>query len=71
MSHPPTPQEIIRFLNKYRNQMLCGNTNYMVKSFMHCAYHQLFNVFLFEDLLIEDEELYININAISFATANN
>lgn len=68
---PPSPEEIIKFLNKHKNQMLCGNTNYMVKAFEELAYHQLFNVFLYDDLLVEelilrDDPLYVDINAISY-----
>lgn len=46
--------------------MLCGNTNYMVESFRHGAYDELFNIFFYEELLVEDEDLYVDINAISY-----
>lgn len=46
--------------------MLCGNTNYMVESFRHGAFNQLFNIFFYEELLVEDEDLYVDINAISY-----
>jgi hypothetical protein len=62
----PTPEQIIKFLNKYKNQLLCGNTNYMVESFRHGAFNQLFNIFFYEELLVEDEDLYVDINAISY-----
>lgn len=63
---PPSPEEIIKFLNKHKNEMLCGNTNYMVESFKHGAYDELFNIFFYEELLVEDEDLYVDINAISY-----
>lgn len=68
---PPSSEEMVKFLNKYKNQMLCGNTHYMVESFRHGAYHQLFNVFLYGELLTEglvlrDEPLFVDINAISY-----
>ena len=44
---PPSPEEMIKFLNKYKNQLLCGNTNYMVESFKHGAYDELFNIFFY------------------------
>jgi hypothetical protein len=62
----PTPEQIIRFLNRNKNHMLCGNTNYMVESFRHGAYDELFNIFFYEELLVEDEGLYVDINAISY-----
>ena len=62
----PTPEQMIRFLNRNKNHMLCGNTNYMVESFRHGAYDELFNIFFYEELLIEDEDLYVDINAISY-----
>ena len=46
--------------------MLCSNTNYMVESFKHGAHDDLFNIFFYEDLLVEDEDLYVDINAISY-----
>ncbi|MGB3726971.1 MAG: hypothetical protein WA981_14540 [Glaciecola sp.] len=62
----PSPEQMIKFLNRNKNHMLCGNTNYMVESFRHGAYDELFNVLFFEKLLVEDESLYVDINAISF-----
>lgn len=62
----PTPEQMIRFLNRNKNHMLCGNTNYMVESFKHGAYDELFNIFFYEELLVEDEDLYVDINAISY-----
>jgi len=37
----------------------------MVESFRHGAYDQLFNVFLFDYLLLDDESLFVDVNAIS------
>ncbi|MGB3725702.1 MAG: hypothetical protein WA981_08045 [Glaciecola sp.] len=62
----PTPEQMIRFLNRNKNHMLCGNTNYMVESFSHGAYDELFNILFYEKLLVEDEALYVDINAISY-----
>ena len=38
----------------------------MVESFKHGAFNQLFNIFFYEELLVEDEDLYVDINAISY-----
>ncbi|MEQ3653052.1 MAG: hypothetical protein ABNH21_16515 [Glaciecola sp.] len=62
----PTPEQMIRFLNRNKNHMLCGDTNYMVESFRHGAYDELFNILFYEKLLVEDEDLYVDINAISY-----
>ncbi|MGB3726972.1 MAG: hypothetical protein WA981_14545 [Glaciecola sp.] len=62
----PSPKQIILFLNKHKNQMLCGDTNYMVESLRHGAYDELFNILFYEKLLVEDEDLYVDINAISY-----
>ena len=64
----PTPTQMVRFLNRNKHYMTCGDDNagYMVESFRHRAHYQLFNVFMFDHLLLDDESLYIDINAVSF-----
>jgi hypothetical protein len=63
-----TPTQMIHFLNRNKHHMTCGDDNagYMVESFRHGAYDQLFNVFLFDYLLVDDESLYVDVNAISY-----
>jgi len=64
----PTPTQMVKFLNRNKNHMTCGenNINYMAESLNHgAAYDQLFNVFMFDDLLLDDENLYVDINAVS------
>jgi hypothetical protein len=64
----PTPTQMVKFLNRNKNFMTCGDDNagYMVESFRHGAYDQLFNVFMFDYLLLDDESLYVDVNAISY-----
>jgi hypothetical protein len=64
-----TPTQMIYFLNRNKHHMTCGddNINYMMESFRHGAYDQLFNVFLFDYLLVDDDSLYVDINVISYA----
>ena len=64
----PTPTQMVKFLNRNKNFMTCGDDNagYMVESFRHGAYDQLFNVFMFDYLLLDDENLYVDVNAISY-----
>lgn len=64
----PSSADIIKFLNKNKNFMTCGeeDKHYMKESFDHGrAYDQLFNVLFFEELLTDDESLWVDINAIS------
>ncbi len=63
----PTTGQIIQFLNHNKNFMNCASgKNYMMESFDHGrAYDQLFNVLFFDELLSEDESLYVDVNAIS------
>jgi len=67
-----TPTQMIHFLNRNKHYMTCGfdNINYMMESFKHGAYDQLFNVFLFDSLLTDDESLYVDINVISYTKEN-
>ena len=62
-----TPTQMVTFLNRNKHHMTCGydNAHYMVESFRHGAYDQLFNVFLFDYLLLDDESLYVDVNGIS------
>ena len=65
----PTAPQIIKFLNQNKNYMTCGhdNQNYMMVSFQHGnAYNQLFNTLFFDELVTDDTEKYIDVNAISF-----
>ncbi|WP_353536988.1 hypothetical protein [Colwellia sp. KU-HH00111] len=64
----PTPTQMVTFLNRNKHYMTCGDddTGYMVESFRHGAYDQLFNVFMFDYLLLDDESLFVDINAISY-----
>mgnify|MGYP000390591953 CR=1 FL=1 len=64
----PTPEQIIQFLNRNKNFMACGKNNkhYMMVSFEHGAYDQLFNVLFYDWLLVDDDSLYIDVNAYSF-----
>jgi len=65
----PSPEQIIQFLNHNKNFMTCGDDNkhYMMVSFEHGnAYDQLFNVLFFDWLLVDDDSLYIDVNAYSF-----
>ena len=64
----PTPTQMVKFLNRNKNFMTCGDDNagYMVESFRHGAYDQLFNVFMFDYLLLDDESLFVDVNAISY-----
>ncbi len=64
----PTPEQIIQFLNRNKNFMTCGKNNkhYMMVSFEHGAYDQLFNVLFFDWLLLDDDSQYIDVNAYSF-----
>jgi hypothetical protein len=70
----PTPAQIISFLNKNKNQMLCdrGKTHYMVASFQSgTAYNMLFNTLFFDELVTDDTEEYIDVNAISYTGKNS
>jgi len=65
----PTPEQIILFLNRNKNFMTCGkdNKHYMMVSFEHSrAYDELLNVLFFDTLLLDDDSLYIDVNAYSF-----
>ena len=65
----PTPAQMVAFLNRNKHAMTCGedNKNYMMVSFEHGrAYNQLFNYFLFDELLQEEGQQQIDVNAISF-----
>ncbi len=66
--HNPSTAQIIKFLNHNKNFMTCGddNKNYMMFSFDYGrAYDQLFNVLFFDELLSEDDSLYVDVNAVS------
>lgn len=70
----PSVDEIIHFLNHNKNYMTCGKDgkHYMKESFDHGrAYDQLFNVLFFDELLSDNDSLYIDINAISKDKAGN
>lgn len=63
----PSKGQIIKFLNHNKNYMKCSSgKNYMKESFDHGrAYDQLFNVLFFDELLTDDESLFVDVNAIS------
>jgi len=46
---PNNPQDIIHFLNRNKNKILCenGTKSYLMAAFDHGAYRQLYNVLLF------------------------
>lgn len=69
----PSVDQIIKFLNHNKNYMTCGNGNhYMKEAFDHGkAYDQLFNVLFFDELLSDDDSLYIDVNAVSMNKAGN
>lgn len=70
----PTVDEIIKFLNHNKNYMTCGleNEHYMKKAFDHGrAYDQLFNVLFFDELLSENDSLYVDVNAVSMNKDGN
>jgi hypothetical protein len=69
----PTSTQMIKLLNKNRNYMICGddNINYMAESFKHGgslgAFDQLFNVLFFDDFLLDDDSLHVNVNVITYS----
>ena len=70
----PSVDQIIKFLNHNKNYMTCGldNEHYMKKAFDHGrAYDQLFNVLFFDELLSDNDSLYIDVNAVSMNKDGN
>lgn len=66
----PTAPQIIKFLNRNKNHMTCGhdNQNYMMVSFQHGkSYSHLFNTLFFDELVTDDTDQYIDVNAISYS----
>ena len=49
---PNNPQDIIRFLNRNKNRILCenGTKSYLMGAFDNGAYRQLYNILLFREL---------------------
>ena len=68
----PSKAQIIQFLNKNKNYMMCGEdkkTNYLVEAFGNeASINQLYNVLFFDLLVDDDTEEYIDVNAISYST---
>lgn len=66
-SSNPTIPEIIRFLNLYKNQIVCGEekTNYMHYAFEKRGHRNLFTE-LFNSLLYHDDYM-VDVNAISYS----
>ena len=66
----PTTEQIIKFLNHNKHYMTCGEKrqNYMMYAFEQGnSYNQLFNVLFYDMLLVDDESLFVDVNAISYS----
>ena len=67
----PSKAQIIQFLNKNKNYMMCGEdkkTNYLVAAFGNTgSINQLYNILFFDLLVDDDTEEYIDVNAISYS----
>jgi len=63
---PNNPQDIIRFLNRNKNRILCelGTKSYLMAAFDHGAHRQLYNVLLLGEYRSKTGER-IDVNAVS------
>lgn len=59
---------IIKFLNQNKDDLTCweDKKNYMFVAFDNAAHDQVYNLLFFDQLLLEDEEYYVDENAVSF-----
>lgn len=67
---PPTTTQIVNFLNQNKNRMTCGkdNKHYMIVALEDASsYDELFNVLFYDQLLTEDDSVFVDVNIISYS----
>ncbi len=71
IANPSVPQ-IIKFLNRNKNKILCenGTKSYMMVAFDNSAHEQLFRKLFVNDFFKKDKTVHVDINAVAPAGAN-